>query len=279
MASGPPSRRRCLTGVPVHLVLATQLAPERLRAAPPSVHLAGVTLRSSVASSTQPAQPPAGLVPALAGWAPTLTAVHGLPLMELLDGPQPGLAGFSRLRSLALLQMRDDIESDAELEWEMPPPLPAALLPPSLEELALSYGDLPHGNHGPLQEQVPSRLVGFNALPCLRTITFAGFSVWPLGRWHIDSDEDDDEDEDGDDVAKMPDHVQFPESLEVPSATRLSSSTHVSARVSRGETREAIARRRRLVCALHKQYSHNARNASDVVVCAHGCRLCVLRLR
>ncbi len=218
--------------MPLHVVLEAQLAPERLRAAPASVHLASVTLHSSEISGNEPAQPPAGLVPALAGWAPTLTALSGLPLVELLDGPQPGLAGFPHLRSLALLQMRDDLESDSELEWELPRPLPAALLPASLEELTLTYGDLPHGNHGPLQEQVPSRLLGINALPCLRTITFAGFSVWPLGRWHIDSNEDDDEDEDGDDVAKMPDHVQLPESLEVPSATQLSSSAHVSARVS-----------------------------------------------
>ncbi len=199
--------------MPIHVVLDTQLAPERLRAAPPSVRLASVMLRSSETSGTQPAQPPAGLVPALVGWAPTLTALRGLPLVELLDSAEPGLADFTRLRSLALLQTRDHRNPYA------PRPLPAPLLPASLEDMTLTYGESPHGNYGNMR--VPSRLVGFGTIPGLRTIALAGYNVWPLGRWFTESDEDDDED--GDSVAKMPERVQLPECLEVRLVAWLSS--------------------------------------------------------
>lgn len=202
--------------MPIHVVLVTQLAPERLRVAPPSVRLASVTLRSSKTYGNEPAQPPAGLVSALAGWAPTLTALRGLSLVELLDGPAPGLADFTHLRTLALLQTRDDL--DTELDWVLPRPLPAALLPASLEELTLTYGEPPDGNHGDMR--LPSRLAGFEALPCLRTIVFAGYDAWPLGRWATESggDSDQDGDEDCDNVAKAAARVQLPESLEVRSA-------------------------------------------------------------
>ena len=209
-----------LAGVPLHVALDTQLAPERLRAAPPSLRLASMTLRSSETSGVQPAQPQLGLVPALAGWAQTLTALHGMPLVELLDGPAPGLAGFTRLRSLALLQTRDHRDPYS------PRPLPAALLPASLQDLTLTYGESPHGNYGNMR--VPSRLVGFGTLPGLRTIALAGYNVWPLGRSFTESNEDDDED--GDSVAKMPERVQLPECLEVRLVAWLSLIVRLSSR-------------------------------------------------
>ena len=148
----------------------SHLTPERLRAALSSVSVASMTLHNS---PMQPPRVPPGLVSALAGSAPTLTALHGLPTAELQSESQLPLAAFPRLRALTLRQTRNS-----------PGVLPATLLPPSLKEFALTYSDAPNdGDHNR-----PMRLVGFDALSQLRRITLAGHTFWPLGTWFYEGD-------------------------------------------------------------------------------------------
>ncbi len=114
--------------------------------------------------------PPAfrSLVRALAGSAPTLTALHGLPLVELQDSVPPGLAAFTQLRALS--------------------PVPDGGLPASpvsntaaggLEELTLAFTYLPAEG---FCSREPPLLMGFAAgLQHLRSITLAEYYSWPLG--------------------------------------------------------------------------------------------------
>ena len=65
----------------MHVVFESELAPQLLRAALASIALAGVRLHDSLLTVLMGR--PSGVLPALAGSAPTLTALHGLPLAEL----------------------------------------------------------------------------------------------------------------------------------------------------------------------------------------------------
>ena len=87
---------------------------------------ANVTLHDSLVLQ----EPTRGeLVSARAGSTTTLAALHGLPLEELHDSPEPGLAGFTWLRAVTLHQ--------TPIALGFPEPLDAALLPPGLRDLRL----------------------------------------------------------------------------------------------------------------------------------------------
>ena len=76
-------------GVPLHAVFPSELAPERLQAALAalaSVPLVGVTLPLNM--SELPADSLSGILSALAGSAPTMAALHGVPIVEELLASQ-----------------------------------------------------------------------------------------------------------------------------------------------------------------------------------------------
>ena len=104
------------------------------------------------------------LASALAGSASTLAVLRGLATTELLSGPDPALAAFTRLRALTLHQT-----SNA--------PLSAAQLPTSLELLRFEYA-IPRDSGG---KYVPPLLAAFGRLDRLRRLTFCGYISWPLG--------------------------------------------------------------------------------------------------
>ena len=170
-------------GVPLHVDLRPPLTPERLRVVLSSARYASVNLHGSL-TEVRPVPPesPALVVAALAGSASTLTALHGLPLVEPADHPEPGLAAFTRLRVLTLRQT-----------WAALEVLRVAQLPASLTELQLSV-DTNKRTSLPL-------FVGLDGLSSLRRITSAGHVRWKLGSW--------------DDEAEEPCELSLPSSFEV----------------------------------------------------------------
>ena len=153
--------------MPLHLVLREYVTPRVLREALERTTIASLTLRDDLIIPEFATW--STFVPALAGLAPTLTALRGLPIMELHHVAPTGLAGFTRLRALTLRHMRD---------WHQP--LQSALLPASLEELtlassnALDYCD---------NFRLPPVFGTFGKLCLLRRITFTGYAAWRLGSW------------------------------------------------------------------------------------------------
>ncbi len=152
---------------------------------------ASVTLGWNCTRTTRTHDSPLGVVPALWRSVSTLTALHGLCLVELCDSTAMGLAlapTFSRLRELTLHQTVGS-----------PRVLPAALLPTSLQELTLeSVGSWVHTQ---LPPRAPVLLVAFERLHQLRRMTFCDYALFALGSWH---------NEDG-----RPGPVQLPTGLEV----------------------------------------------------------------
>ena len=104
-------------------VMAEQLQADVLQASLWGLHIVDLTLDDSLLNEEQLS---GKLVWALAGLAPTLTALHGLPLGELEVSQPMGLAAFARLRTLTLRQLPDQREVVC-----------ATLLPLSLVELRL----------------------------------------------------------------------------------------------------------------------------------------------
>lgn len=107
--------------------------------------------------------------------APTLTALHDLPLVEnwwSRDEPRPGdpglkLAALTQLRALTLRQT-----------WHGPAELRAKELPPSLEDLTLVMDRAGHV----AAAWEPPRLVAFDRLRNLRRITFVEYRSWSIWR-------------------------------------------------------------------------------------------------
>ena len=136
-------------------MLSSSLTSDQLRGSLRDMPLVDLTLHDSLLDEEQL---PAKLVWALAGSAPTLTALHGLPLGQLAISQPEGLAPFARLRDLTLWQLPGQ-----------PEVVCATLLPLSLVELRLEAGG---------SEQVPPLLSNFGRLQQLRRITFAKYFVW-----------------------------------------------------------------------------------------------------
>ena len=159
--------RRWHAGVPLNIICSTQLPAHELQAALASIRLASVTLHDSVTRLPPAAQ--ITLLSAMMGSAPTLTAIHGLPLGHLQDGEATALTAFTRLRALSLCQQ---LRSDSSLR--------ARQLPASVEELTVAIGTdyhahMEHGTAGP-----PFTLVGFHELVSLRRISFCNRFHWNI---------------------------------------------------------------------------------------------------
>ncbi len=177
-------------GAPLHVEVPEQQIPhglfvaDQLLAALSDCCIASVQLPDSLLR--EHLEPPSPIVPVLECIAPTLTALHGLPLFDLENSAQPRLAAFPCLRALSLCHWRDRRGT-----------LQAAHLPSSLEELAVE-------ERCRSQRDTPAMLlppvVAFDRLHKLRRITFAGYWGWHLcSRPHG--------------AGRMP--VAFPQSLKV----------------------------------------------------------------
>ena len=153
-------------GAPLHVELWEQLDAKQLRTALSSHRFGSVNLHSSL-TKVQPVPPEkaAAVVLGLVKSAPTLTALHGLPLVEASGYPAMILVRFTQLRSLTLRQT-----SDALRELQL------SHLPLSLEELTLTQA---------LPEEVAIRtslplLVDLDSLVNLRRINFGDYWSWEL---------------------------------------------------------------------------------------------------
>ena len=149
------------------MALPTNLSQSQLRAALSSVAAASVRLQYG--RRVPPPMSQSRLLPALAGSAPTLAALHGLRLAvdSMPPGLPPGLPAFTRLRALTLCQTR---QRRALLR--------ATQLPPSLEDLtlALTVPDVQRIGHAG-----PPLLVGFDGLCNLQRLTLADYGTsWQL---------------------------------------------------------------------------------------------------
>jgi len=154
-------------GVPLHAVFPSELAPERLQAALAALAgapLVGVTLPESV--SELPAVALSGILSALAGSAPTLTALHGVPILDLPVGPTAGLGRLTQLRVLTLRQTADSRQEG----------LLDSQLPASVQELTLVGVPLDEGD--PPAYLLP--LMDFHRLHNLRRLTLADQQSWKL---------------------------------------------------------------------------------------------------
>lgn len=178
------------------MVFKSQLAPQLVRAALSSLPAASARLHSSLLML--PPGWPLMLVAALAGSASTLTALHGLPLIELAACSELGLAPFTRLRALTLCQTGSS-----------PDVLFGTVLPASLEEVTLEFFDPrdPHANNS-----VIPQFLGFSRLHSLRRIVLAGHTSWALGSW--------------DGEREFGSRLQLPPSFEVRSSAALRRCAH-----------------------------------------------------
>jgi len=123
------------------------------------------------------------IVAAMARSAPTLTAIHGLPLPE---GPGCQLGAFTQLQVMTLAT-----------KHKSPEVLRASQLPPSLEDLTLLA---PEGTSYNPQTGLPF-FAALDRLQNLRRITFVDYGIWWLGSWDLEEGQ--------------PCPLQLPPSLEV----------------------------------------------------------------
>ncbi len=140
-------------------MLKPSLPSDQLRAAPWNLPVVDVTLDASILEQEQLC---GELVWALAGLAPTLTALRGLPLQEINNIWPVGLTAFARLRALSLRQQLGELEelcakmlpqSLTALRLEAPAPAPAELHPQ-----LIAMGRLHHLQHITLVGHVACRL-------------------------------------------------------------------------------------------------------------------------
>ena len=110
-----------------------------------------------------PSDTPSRIVSALAGSAATLTALHGLPLMEGQLRSAAGLGAFTRLRALSLLQATQGSELRS---------LQAAQLPTALEQLKLTQT---------VADPSLPIFADLDRLSSLRQLTFADNIIWDSG--------------------------------------------------------------------------------------------------
>jgi len=162
-------------GAPLHFDAGKRWSAERLQATLSRHSFVSVDLHTSL-TREQPvrSRTPSQVLSALAGSASTLTALHGVPLLDPLRHRTLGLAAFTRLRALTLRQASDAVHE-----------LRAAQLPASLEELTVTlalpkpqlerviyYASVPRPN-------VPV-LVDFEGMTNLRRISFGDYWSWEL---------------------------------------------------------------------------------------------------
>ena len=142
-----------------------QQEPEQLRATLTSSSFLAVRLEQDSEAAVPP-ELPSLIVAALAGSAPELAALHGLPLLAPQGHPEVTLAAFTRLRALTLRQTTDSLGR-----------LRAADLPASLVELTLFQDLLDRDDVDQLN---PPLFVAFDELRSLRRITLDQYEAWHL---------------------------------------------------------------------------------------------------
>jgi len=140
-----------------------QLEPAQLRATLTSSSFLTVRLEQDSEAAVPP-ELPALIVAALAGSAPELAVLHGLPLLAPQGHPEVTLAAFTRLRALTLRQTTESIGR-----------LRAADLPASLVELTLCQDLLDQDDVDQLN---PPLFI--DELRSLQRITLDQYCTWHL---------------------------------------------------------------------------------------------------
>jgi len=160
---------RCKAGAPLRVELRSEWAPEGLPSqcllpALSSGCIVSVEFHDSLMATSPFVQ--TLVTGALARSRSTLTALHGLRLIEEAGVHKPDLGAFTTLRELTLCHWRDTSGT-----------LLAAQLPSSLEELRVEEHTRPrkHTRALPLPD-----LFAFDRLHRLRRLTFVDHKLWQL---------------------------------------------------------------------------------------------------